>query len=314
MRLGVDLGGTKTEIIALDAARSANGLRRRIATPQRLCRHCCARFRSGGRGRKPSWASAARVGIAIPGTVSRRHRPDQERQFHLAERQAVARAIWRRRWDGQCGWPMTPIVLRCRKPPTARRAGAAWCSASLLGTGCGGGVVVDGKVLEGAHGIGGEWGHNPLPAHDASRNGRDAPPAIAASAAASSNWLQRARPSPRISSGTRRRTCDWTAEQIAASDTPEAKRRDGALDGPAGAAPWPSVVNILDPDVIVLGGGLSNIEQPLSRAAAAGGTSRLHAGSAAAHRQEYAWQFQRRARRRLAVAGLMAQDRRLGRR
>ena len=86
----------------------------------------------------------------------------------------------------------------------------------------GGGVVVDGQVLEGAHGIGGEWGHNPLPGMTPRRMARSARSAIAASAAASSMVS-----GPALAADFQRhegrRLQDWTAEKIAGSETPQAR-------------------------------------------------------------------------------------------
>ena len=90
---------------------------------------------------------------------------------------------------------MTPIALRCRKRWTARRRAARVVFGVILGTGCGGGVVVDRKVIEGANGIGGEWGHTPLPW---ARAGRSAGRAIGAGGGvASSNGS----PAPASSAG-----------------------------------------------------------------------------------------------------------------
>ncbi len=62
---------------------------------------------------------------------------------------------------------MTPIALPCRRPVTAPRGARKVVFGVIAGTGVGGGIVVDGKVLGGAHGVGGEWGHIPLPAPSA---------------------------------------------------------------------------------------------------------------------------------------------------
>jgi fructokinase len=133
-------------------------------------------------------------------------------------------------------------------------AGASIVFGVIVGTGCGGGVIVNGRVLTGANAIGGEWGHNPLPAQ------RDDE-----------------RPGPTCYCG--RRGCvetflsgpglvrDYgelvTAEEIAAR---AARGEALALAALARyeerlARALAGVINILDPDVIVLGGGLSNIER-----------------------------------------------------
>ena len=116
--------------------------------------------------------------------------------------------------------------------------GADVVFGGILGTGAGGGIVIAGRVLEGRHGIAGEWGHTPLP------------------------WMSREEhPGPRCFCGR-----DGCIEQFVAGP---ALNRDKQALGEAAALPlWEDrlaralslVVNFLDPDLIVLGGGLSNMQ------------------------------------------------------
>jgi fructokinase len=161
-------------------------------------------------------------------------------------------------------------------------AGAATVFGVIAGTGVGGGVVVDGKVLGGAHGIGGEWGHIPLPAPSVEEV-ETAPPCYCGkrgclevwcsgpaltrdflndprSHAVATNPLLAREPATAISPSEKGEDLVWTAEKIAASDHPAAiAALDRWVDRFARALA--TMVNILDPDVIVLGGGLSNIER-----------------------------------------------------
>ena len=138
-------------------------------------------------------------------------------------------------------------------------AGAGVVFGVIAGTGVGGGVVVDGKVLDGAHGIGGEWGHNPLPAHDASKKWTSAPLCYCGKRGCMEIWCS----GPGLGRGFQARHGGATATRR--TDRRVRRRRKNA-------PPWTrwidrfaralaTVVNILDPDVIVLGGGLSNIER-----------------------------------------------------
>ena len=179
-------------------------------------------------------------------------------------------------------------------------AGAGVVFGVILGTGVGGGVVVHGQVLEGAHGIGGEWGHNPLPGMTPRRMAGSAA-LLLRPARLHRELAAAARRSRRISSGTP----GGNARLDRGTDRGIRRRRRRRPRLRAGRSGWrralASVVNILDPDVIVLGGGLSNIESLYRDLPALVETPCLHAGRPAAHRQEHAWRFQRRARRRLAV-------------
>jgi fructokinase len=155
-------------------------------------------------------------------------------------------------------------------------AGAAVVFGVIAGTGVGGGVVVDGKVVGGAHGIGGEWGHIPLPAPSI-EEATDAPPCYCGKRGCLEVWCSgpgvaadflrdphppslAREPATATSPFGKGEDPVWTAEQIAASDHPAAiAAMDRLVDRLARA--MATMVNILDPDVIVLGGGLSNVER-----------------------------------------------------
>jgi fructokinase len=117
-------------------------------------------------------------------------------------------------------------------------------------------VVVKGLVLEGAHGIGGEWGHNPLPGMSPDE-WRETSTCYCGQRGCIEQWLS----GPALAEDFKRQggSPDWTAETIAMSGSVEARAAVARWMERLGRA-LASVVNILDPDVIVLGGGLSNIE------------------------------------------------------
>jgi fructokinase len=135
-------------------------------------------------------------------------------------------------------------------------AGAATVFGVIAGTGVGGGVVVDGKVLGGAHGIAGEWGHIPLSAPSVEEV-ETAPPCYCGKRGCLEVWCS----GPGLAADFKRVTGrEARAEEIAASNgTEERATMDRWVDRFARALA--TLVNILDPDAIVLGGGLSNIER-----------------------------------------------------
>jgi fructokinase len=256
MRLGVDLGGTKTEIIALGDA-GEEILRRRIATVRDYNGTVSAiaglvtdaENRLGRRGS---------VGLAIPGTVSR-----------LTGLIKNANSIWlngkpfAHDLEAALGRPVRLANdANCFALSEAANGAGAGCGVVfgvILGTGTGGGVVVNGQVVAGAHGIGGEWGHNPLPGMTVHEWG-EAPACYCGQRGCIEQWLS----GPALADDFRRHEGhahpDWNAEEIAASQTPEAQAAMDRWMERLGRA-LASVVNILDPDAIVLGGGLSNIER-----------------------------------------------------
>lgn len=232
MRLGLDLGGTKTEIIALDDA-GGELLRRRVATPRGDYPGTLATIAGLVRSAEDELGRRGTVGIGIPGAESRvtgliknanstwligqplRH------DLELALGREVRLAN-----DANC-FALSEAV-------DGAATGAEVVFGVILGTGVGGGIVVRGQVVAGANAIAGEWGHNPMPGeshHAECYCGRRgcielylSGPALAADGGANSeDALQRYE-----------------------------RRLARALA---------LVINILDPDAIVLGGGLSNIDR-----------------------------------------------------
>jgi len=251
MRLGIDLGGTKTEIMALKPD-GAVALRRRIATP----REYDSMLRAVAelvRGADAETGAYGRVGMAIPGSesfgsnliknanttylIGKPLRLDLEKMLERPVRLAN---------DANC------FALSEASDGAARGAGTVF--GVIAGTGVGGGVVVGGQVLNGAHGVGGEWGHIPLPAPSV-EEAATAPLCYCGKRGCLEVWCS----GPGLAADFKRVTGRAvSAEQIAASDGPEERAAIGRLIERFARA-LATLVNILDPDVIVMGGGLSNI-------------------------------------------------------
>ena len=145
---------------------------------------------------------------------------------------------------------------RCRKPTDGAAEGAHTVFGVILGTGTGGGIVVNGHVVEGRHRIAGEWGHNPIPwPADGERPGPDC-------YCGRTGCIESFLSGPALS-----KTFALLSGRQA--EAGEIARLADAGDDPANrtieiyehrlARALASIINVLDPDVIVLGGGLSNI-------------------------------------------------------
>ena len=161
MRIGVDLGGTKIEAVALDRDGQERG-RRRVPTPRGRYGATLAAITTLVEGLERESGEPARVGIGMPGALSpatglvknansvwlngRPLRQDLERLLHRPLRFAN---------DANC--------FALSEARDGAGAGAAVVFGVILGTGTGGGVVVHGRVLGGPNAVAGEWGHNPLP-------------------------------------------------------------------------------------------------------------------------------------------------------
>jgi fructokinase len=259
MRLGFDFGGTKIEGIVLgdDGAERA---RARVATP-RFDYDGCIRAIAGLMQQLEGMAGGKveRVGIGVPGSVDRAsgrvslgnstwlHGQDLRGDLTVALDRPVKIAN-----DANC-FALSEAV-------DGAGAGAEVVFGAILGTGVGGGVVVHGRLIEGVNAIGGEWGHIPLPApRDDERPG---PVCSCGVPGHTESWLS----GPSLAADYARR------KGVPVEDGPKAPEVIALAEaGEAAAAETlrrfeerlgrslAVIVNVLDPDAIVLGGGLSNI-------------------------------------------------------
>ena len=255
-RLGVDLGGTKIEIIALDASGEVR-LRHRVDTPKGEYTATLEVIAGLVTDAEQRLGCSASLGICTPGAVSPatgllknsnsvclNGKPLlQDLQQRLQRDIRIAN-------DADC-FALSEATDGCA-------AGAASVFGVIVGTGTGGGLVINGQLLAGPNAIAGEWGHNPLPwAKDSELPGPDC---YCGNSGCIETWLS--------GPGMER---DY--QQVAGRSLPSAiiaeqdKQGDAAasacLDRYIGrmARALASVINIVDPEVIVLGGGVSNIDR-----------------------------------------------------
>jgi fructokinase len=238
-RIGIDLGGTKIEAIALDRG-GREVFRKRVTTPRgdyaATISAIAALLREIGEGT---------VGIGIPGAESRGVIKNANSTWLIGRplRQDLQNAIGREvriENDANC-FALSEAVDGAGK-------GAAVVFGVILGTGVGGGIVVDGKVIRGANAIAGEWGHNPLPAPSAAD--LPLPDCYCGRKGCIETYLS----GPGLSRDHERVTGERLApEQVVLREETMRRYEERLARGLA------SVINVLDPDVIVLGGGMSNV-------------------------------------------------------
>lgn len=250
-RIGLDLGGTKIEAVALASGQET--LRRRIATPAGYAATLDAMADLVG-GLEQSLGGRGSVGVGIPGVIS---------PVTGLVKNANSIALNGNRFDAD---------LAARLGREVRVANDANCFALseasdgagvghdvvfgvIIGTGCGGGIVAHGRILPGRNSVAGEWGHMPLP------------------------WPREEEwPGPACWCGQRNCMELWVAGPSLARDCDGEGARDASgLPGRAASGDAAAIaaldrhadrmarglaviVNVLDPDVIVLGGGLSNMD------------------------------------------------------
>jgi fructokinase len=253
LRIGIDLGGTKIEGLALGPG-GIELARRRMATPRSYQATLDAIARLVAELEAAAGGRAA-VGVGMPGTISPAtgkvknanstwligHRFDHD----LAER--LGRSVLLSN-DANC-FALSEAV-------DGAAAGAKVVFGVILGTGVGGGVVIDGRVLEGGQRVAGEWGHNPLPWPDVDE--RPGPSCYCGKQGCIETYLSGPGLERDHAQATGRA---WTTyeivEGLAAEDDGARAAYSRYVDRLArGLA---TVVNILDPDMVVLGGGMSNL-------------------------------------------------------
>ena len=254
-RLGVDLGGTKIEIIALDSG-GRDVLRMRADTPRDYYATLNGIAELVQRAEEMLGARGT-VGLGIPGIESPATGLVKNanstwligKPLGADLQRALGRPV-RIANDANC--------FAMSEATDGAAAGARIVLGVILGTGVGGGIVIDGKPLTGANAIAGEWGHNPLPwPEDDERPGAEC-------YCGRRGCIETFLSGPALSAAYARA---WGAT-LTAAEIAEAARAGERTAGLAldryerqlGRA-LASVINVIDPDVIVLGGGLSNIDR-----------------------------------------------------
>jgi len=260
LRLGIDLGGTKIEILALERS-GAECFRRRVPTPRGDYAATLDAIAALVTDAERALGAQGTLGVGIPGALSR--------ATGLVKN---ANSTW------LIGKPLQQDLER-RLAREVRLANDANCFALseavdgagqgfdvvfgvILGTGVGGGIVAHGRILEGPNAIAGEWGHNPLPLPDA--DDLPLPACYCGRAGCIETYLS----GPGMAADHRR----VTREALEAVDiVARAGQGDARCEATLAryerrlARALAGVINIVDPDVIVLGGGLSNVDRLYAR-------------------------------------------------
>lgn len=253
IQIGVDFGGTKIEAAALDA-RGNFLARERSPNPgsyDASIRTVCelverVEREAGGRGS---------VGVGAPGSISPRTGVMRNanstwlngRNFKADLSSALGREI-RLANDANC--------LALSEVVDGAAAGAQVAFAVIIGTGCGGGLVVDGKVVEGANGIAGEWGHIPLPWPSSEE--LETPPCWCGQRGCLETWISGGGLKRDFAASTGRALAGEEIIRLAREGDSEARAARDRYVHRLGRG-LAVICNVLDPDTIVIGGGLSNV-------------------------------------------------------
>lgn len=286
MRIGIDLGGTKTEIICLDENNGKELYRHRVPTTKDSYSGTIATIKNLVEQAESTLGANGTVGVGIPGTVSR--------DTGLVKN---ANSTW------LIGQPLDKDLANALGRPVRTENDANCFAVSeatdgagegyhcvfgvIIGTGSGAGIAVDGKALSGINGIGGEWGHNPLPypsvylpdstdhyamfeqqvtqdtlhgyfTHDKAISEYPGPLCYCGRRGCLETWIS--------GTGFKNDYNRVTAQDMSTHDIITASKEGDAKAVAALnryidrlARGLAGVINILDPDIIILGGGMSNV-------------------------------------------------------
>ena len=253
MRIGVDFGGTKIEAIAIDA-HGVERCRRRVETPRDDYEASVRAVAALVAAVEQETGEQGTVGVGIPGAISPATGVVKNanstwligRPLDVDLARALGRPV-RLANDANC--------FALSEATDGAAAGASVVFGVILGTGVGGGVVVNGRVLAGANAVAGEWGHNALPWPD--EREWPGPPCYCGRRGCIEVFLCGAGLRMACGSPDAFPSARAIADAAAHGD-PDASAALSVYVRRLAKA-LATVVNVLDPDVIVLGGGLSNI-------------------------------------------------------
>ena len=261
MRIGVDLGGTKVEALALGDA-GEELLRYRVDTPRGDYDGTLGAIAGLVERLERETGERGTVGMGIPGTLRRDGRVKNANSTWLNGRELgvdisrlLAREV-RLANDANC--------LALSEATDGAGAGMGVVFAVILGTGCGGGVALGGRVHAGGNGVAGEWGHTPLPWARADE--LPGPACYCGRRGCLEQWVAGpalARDYLKAPGAAGPAANEKTAKEIAAAGErgdPGALAALERLEDRLGRG-LATVANVLDPDIIVIGGGLSRVER-----------------------------------------------------
>ncbi|EDR0942730.1 fructokinase [Salmonella enterica subsp. arizonae] len=259
MRIGIDLGGTKTEVIALDDA-GEQRFRHRLPTPRDDYQQTIETIAALVDMAEQATSQTGSVGIGIPGSISPYTGVVKNANSTWLNGQPFDNDV-SRRLKREVRLANDANCLAVSEAVDGAAAGAQTVFAVIIGTGCGAGVALNGRAHIGGNGTAGEWGHNPLPwMDDDELRYREEIPCYCGKQGCIETFISGTgfatdyqRLSGKLLKGDEIIHLVETQDAVAELALSRYELRL--------AKALAHVVNILDPDVIVLGGGMSNVER-----------------------------------------------------
>ncbi|EFV4611519.1 fructokinase [Salmonella enterica] len=259
MRIGIDLGGTKTEVIALDDA-GEQRFRHRLPTPRDDYQQTIETIAALVDMAEQATSQTGSVGIGIPGSISPYTGVVKNANSTWLNGQPFDNDV-SRRLKREVRLANDANCLAVSEAVDGAAAGAQTVFAVIIGTGCGAGVALNGRAHIGGNGTAGEWGHNPLPwIDDDELRYREEIPCYCGKQGCIETFISGTgfatdyqRLSGKLLKGDEIIHLVETQDAVAELALSRYELRL--------AKALAHVVNILDQDVIVLGGGMSNVER-----------------------------------------------------
>lgn len=257
MRFGLDLGGTKMEAIVLDNRGEVIWRERRptqSADYAAIINDMAALVNAA----ETTIGDTLSVGIGMPGSLSPKTGRVRNSNTQSLNDRPIKQDL-ESRLDREIRFANDANCFALSEATDGAGAGAQSVFGVIVGTGCGGGLVFNGELQNGINGVGGEWGHNPLAAP--TDDEVPGPACYCGRYGCNEVWISGtgfARDHKEITGE------DMRAEEIIASDRENAKASFERLCDRMARA-LGAVVNLVDPEIIVLGGGLSNVDALYTR-------------------------------------------------
>lgn len=252
MRFGLDLGGTKMEAVVMDGDGTIVWRDRR-PTPADSYQAVIAQITDMATAAEKQTGTTVSVGIGMPGSLSPKTGLVRNSNTQSLNGRAIKQDL-ETRLGREVRLANDANCFALSEAVDGAGVGAQSVFGVIVGTGCGGGLVMNGRLQHGVNGIGGEWGHNPLAAPTADEV--PGPACYCGRMGCNEVWISGsgfARDHEAITGEK------LTAQDIIAADTAAARASfDRLCDRMARALG--AVINLVDPDIIVLGGGLSNVD------------------------------------------------------
>lgn len=256
MRIGIDLGGTKTEVIVIDPSGNET-FRKRVPTQRENYQSVVDTIVGLVNETEAELGMKCNVGVGIPGTIDATRQVIKNANLTVLNKNPLQKDL-SDRLDRPVRVTNDANCFALSEAQDGAGAGANVVFGVIQGTGCGAGIIIDGKPLVGLNGLSGEWGHNRL--NDPTEEEMPGHPCYCGKSGCVETWISGTGFENDYERRAGKRLKGLEIVALAEAGDQIAEEALQALESRMARA-LSQIINIIDPDVIVLGGGLSNIDR-----------------------------------------------------